>query len=92
MHSREIGTHRRQKSRFFKDDAMFGIGECVLCYSGLLRLSQTTVAAMFIDAGTDTAFSSSDVQLVQLAARNSVSPQDESGSLAPCYVDDTFVM
>ena len=54
MQAREIRTHRRQKFRLFKEYEMVGIGECVLRYSRLFRLSQTTVAAVFINGTAET--------------------------------------
>ena len=71
MNSTEVRTHRRQKFRLFKGDTLVGIGECVLSYSGLIRLPQTTLAIVFINARTDKAFRSSNVQPVT-RARNSV--------------------
>ena len=46
---------------------MVGIGECVLHYSRLLQLPQTTVAAVFTNASMDTVLCSTNEQLATRA-------------------------
>ena len=53
MKAREVCTHRGQKPRLFKGDAMVDVKDCVFSHHRLLRLLQTSTAPVYTNAGAD---------------------------------------